>query len=164
MKKLVFCLFILCSSFCFSQKIKKYNEYKSIYNSQLQCLGVGTPGSYLLEVGISQKRKKPDYEKAKKSAIFSVLFNGISGNIDYGCDPQKPILNVDSFEKNLKYFEDFFEYGKFAQFVSISNDEFVKLSKIKKGYKLRLKLIINYETLIKKLESDGIRIGLGNYF
>lgn len=146
-------------------KGKKYREYQSIYNAQLKCLGVGSPGSYSVEVGVSQRRKKPDFAKAKKAAVFSILFNGITGYTDYGCDTQKAILNVDAFEENAEYFKSFFETGKYAQFVSSSNEEFVKVSKLKRrGYKIRLKVVVRYDDLRNKMEKDGLRKGLGSFF
>ena len=145
-------------------KGKKYKEYKSLYNAQLKCLGVGSPGSYSVEVGVSQRKKRPDFEKAKKAAVFSILFNGITGYTDYGCDTQKAILNVDAFEDNAEYFKLFFETGKYSQFVSSSNEEFVKVSKLKKGYKIRLKVVVRYDDLRNKMEKEGLRKGLGSFF
>ncbi len=157
-------LFICVNSQERALKGKKYREYKSIYNSQLKCLGVGTAGSYNVEVGVSQRKKKPDFAKARKGAVFSVLFNGFPGNYDVSCDTQEPILNADAFESNPDYFESFFETGKYAQFVSSSNDEFVKVSKLKKGYKIRLKVVVRYDDLREKMEKDGLRKGLGSFF
>ena len=145
-------------------KGKKYKKYKSLYNAQLKCLGVGSPGSYSVEVGVSQRKKRPDFEKAKKAAVFSILFNGITGYTDYGCDTQKAILNVDAFEDNAEYFKLFFETGKYSQFVSSSNEEFVKVSKLKKGYKIRLKVVVRYDDLRNKMEKEGLRKGLGSFF
>ena len=58
----------------------------------------------------------------------------------------------------------FFETGKYSQFVSSSNEEFVKVSKLKKGYKIRLKVVVRYDDLRNKMEKDGLRKGLGSFF
>ena len=164
MNKIFFLLIFFSHLFSYSQTKKDYKQFKTFYNSELKCVSIGTPGTSTVEVGIIQKNKKPNYEEAKKSAVFSIIFNGVIGNTSVGCDPQSSLLKEDDFEKNLKYFKTFFESGKYSQFISLSNDEFIKISKLKKGYKLRLRMVIRTRDLSEKLESDGIRKGLGNYF
>lgn len=36
---------------------KKYNEFKSIYNSQVECLGTGTKGVFVFKTIIVQRKK-----------------------------------------------------------------------------------------------------------
>ena len=141
----------------------KYKEYRSIYNAQVECLGVGSSGVYSLKVGVSQRKKKVDYDKAKRAAVFSVIFNGVPGGSN-GCYSQDPILEPDAFEENFAYFKDFFDTGKFMQFVSLSNEEYTQSIKMKKGWKLRMDVIINYEQLTQKLKKDGLYKGLDSFF
>jgi len=141
----------------------KYKEYRSIYNAQVECIAVGSPGTFALKVGVSQRKKKVDYDKAKRAAVFSVIFNGVPGGSN-GCYPQDPLLNEDAFEKNFAYFQDFFDTGKFVQFVSLSNEEYIESIKMKKGYKLRMDVVIRYDNLKEKLKRDGMLSGLDSYF
>ena len=129
----------------------------------LECIAVGSPGTFALKVGVSQRKKKVDYDKAKRAAVFSVIFNGVPGGSN-GCYPQDPLLNEDAFEKNFAYFQDFFDTGKFVQFVSLSNEEYIESIKMKKGYKLRMDVVIRYDNLKEKLKRDGMLSGLDSYF
>ena len=173
MKNILTSIFFLLSICMFSQNNKdvsrslegkKNKEFKSIYNAQVECIGVGAQGIFTVEAGVSQRKKKPDFSRARKAAIFSVLFNGIPGAYDYGCNPQPAILSVDSFEQNAEYFESFFETGKYAQFVSVANEEFAKITKLKKGYKVRLKIVVRYDDLKDKMKKDGLQTGMGDFF
>ena len=50
------------------------------------------------------------------------------------------------------------------QFVSLSNEEYIQSIKMKKGWKLRMDVIINYEQLTQKLKKDGLYKGLDSFF
>ena len=162
--KYLILIFIFSFSFNSLNAQKKYNEFKSIYNSQVECLGTGTKGVYVFKTIIVQKKKRPDFEKLKKSAIFSVLFNGIPGVPSKGCITQNSLLNVDDYEKNIKYFEDFFENGKFSQFISLADQSNALVLKMKRGYQIAMTVTVRRDDLAKKLEADGIRKGLSSYF
>lgn len=157
-------LFMGVTLISYSQKGKKYNDYKSIYNAQVECLGTGTKGVFVFKVFTTQKGRKPDFEKSKRAAIFSVLFNGIPGVPSTGCNTQPPILNSDDFEKHQEYFNDFFESGKFSQFISLADQANTDVFKMKKGYQIGLSVTVRRDELAKKMEQDGIRKGLNNYF
>lgn len=143
---------------------KKYNDLKSIYNAQVECLGTGAKGVFVFKVFTTQSGRKPDFEKSKRAAIFSVLFNGIPGVPSVGCDTQPALLNSDDFEKNQDYFNDFFESGKFSQFISLADQANVDVFKMSKGYQIGLAVTVRRDDLAKKMETDGIRKGLKSYF
>lgn len=166
MKSLKYLILIslLCISFSSLNAQKKYNEYKSIYNAQVECLGTGTKGVFVFKTIIVQRKKRPDYEKLKKSAVFSVLFNGIPGVPSKGCITQNSLLDTDDYENNIKYFEDFFENGKFSQFISLADQSNALVLKMKGGYQISMTVTVRRDDLARKLEQDGIRKGLSSYF
>ena len=143
---------------------KKYSEFKSIYNYQVECLGTGTKGVFVFKTIIVQRKKRPDYERLKKSAVFSVLFNGIPGVPSKGCITQNSLLDSDDYENNIKYFEDFFDNGKFSQFISLADQSNALVLKMKGGYQIAMTVTVRRDDLARKLEQDGIRKGLSSYF
>ena len=72
-------------------KGKKYKEYKSLYNAQLKCLGVGSPGSYSVEVGVSQRKKKDLIsKKQKKQLSFQFFLTELLDILIMAVTPKKP--------------------------------------------------------------------------
>jgi hypothetical protein len=165
MKNVFMIIFLLgVTLVSYSQKGKSYDDYKSEYNAQVECLGTGTKGVFVFKVFTIQKGRNPDFEKSKRAAIFSVLFNGIPGVPSNGCLTQPPILSADDYEKHQDYFNDFFESGKFSQFISLADQSNTDVFKMKKGYQIGLSVTVRRDDLAKKMEQDGIRKGLSNYF
>lgn len=160
-------LFLIITVFSgFSQK--RYLDLKSEYDSSVECLGTGTDGVLVFKVFILNKKRKLDTTKMKKAALFNVLFNGITGVPSVGCKTQPPLLKDSDYEKNSDYFKDFFKTGKFLQFISYSNSatpDIVKMNNNKfKGYRVGMTVTVRRDDIAKKLEEDGIRKGLSNYF
>ena len=58
MKSLKYLILIslLCVSFSSINAQKKYNEYKSIYNAQVECLGTGTKGVFVFKTIICKEK------------------------------------------------------------------------------------------------------------
>jgi hypothetical protein len=163
-KVLVFTAILICST-VFSQK--KYKDFKSEYNAQVECLGTGADQVQVLKIYSFNKSRNVNeevYAKIKRSAIFTVIFNGIPATPSTGCAYQPPLLNEDAYEANLAYFEDFFKGGKFAQFISLSDQSSMDIIKMGKGYEMSMGVTVRREALSRKLEADGIRKGLGSAF
>lgn len=162
MKNIIILIVLLISSSSYSQK--KYKDLKSEYNAQVECLGTGVKGSFVFKVYTSQRKRNPDLSKSKRAAIFTVIFNGIPGVPGVGCDTQPPLLSEDAYEQNKEYFDSFFNTGKFSQFISLSNSGSPDIVKMNKGYEIGLNVTVRRDALSKKLEDDGIRVGLRSIF
>ena len=102
--KYLILIFIFSFSFNSLNAQKKYNEFKSIYNSQVECLGTGTKGVYVFKTIIVQKKKRPDFEKLKKSAIFNKRSAFFFSNPEIFLKFCKNLINFVKFCKILQLF------------------------------------------------------------
>jgi hypothetical protein len=165
MKNILFVAALLICGTVFSQK--KYKDLKSEYNAQVECLGTGADQVQVLKVFSFKKKRKvkeEDYAKIKRGAIFTVIFNGIPGTKSTGCAYQPPLLKEDAYEQHSEYFDDFFRNGKFAQFISLSNQSSMDIVKMGKGYEMSMDVTVRRDALSRKLEEDGIRKGMSSAF
>ena len=125
----------------------------------------GTESSYLIQITSYVPDLRLALDQAKRNAIHSVLFKGISGN-NLGCTTKDPLVKDSNYESNFKYFEDFFynttQYQKYvtAPSGSAESSETYKV-KGKKNYRVTFIISINVDELRKKLEFDNIIQKLG---
>ena len=125
----------------------------------------GTESSYLIQITSYVPDLRLALDQAKRNAIHSVLFKGISGN-NLGCTTKDPLVKDSNYESNFKYFEDFFynttQYQKYvtAPSGSAESSETYK-EKGKKNYRVTFIISINVDELRKKLEFDNIIQKLG---
>ena len=148
---------------------RKANEDTMNWKYEIECMGVGIEGTYLIKVWSYSKKTKVAMAQAKKNAIHGIIFKGFLGGKD-GCTSQKPLArNSNLFAEKKDYFESFFEdNGKFLQFINVTNDGSVPIQdviKIKKRYyKVGVIVSVNKDELRKELESTGIIRGLSSGF
>ena len=148
---------------------RKANEDTMNWKYEIECMGVGVEGTYLIKVWSYSKKTKEAMAQAKKNAIHGVIFKGFLGGVD-GCTSQKPLArNSNLFNERKDYFESFFEdNGKFLQFINATNDGSVPVQdvlKIKKRYyKVGVIVSVNKDQLRKELEKAGIIRGLSSGF
>jgi len=102
-------LLILGFSLISNAQSKKERKaiYDSQYNYEIQSLGVGQDGTKLLKIwGYGKKPDDAVYE-AKRNAVAAVIFRGIpAGN---GAATTPSILPIDGYEKNMEFFDDFYQ-------------------------------------------------------
>ena len=81
---LVILLFV--STIVFSQGKRRTSEKQNMkWNYDLECVGVGNQGEYLVKVFSfyrKKKRKGLDLELAKKNALHGIIFKGINSKRD----------------------------------------------------------------------------------
>lgn len=156
---LIFTLIISILSISNAQTRK---DLKAIYNSQysyeLMCLGVGQDGTKAIKVwGYGKTAEKAAFN-AKKDAVAAVIFKGVPGG--NGAAPTPPILGPDGYEKHEAFFDNFFNAGgMYLSFINITNDgapSGTDRIKMNKGFKVAIYASVNFDSLRKYLEEQGI--------
>ncbi|MDR2138887.1 MAG: hypothetical protein LBP50_05005 [Tannerella sp.] len=154
-------LFILLSvSYASAQRSKRTaDRYTREWRYEIEAVGVGTQGTYLIKVWSYSKKSNLAIEQAKKNAVHGVIFKGFTGM--QGVSGQKPLTTNSNLEEEKKdFFEPFFaDGGKYMKFVSITNDGSIAAKdrlKTGKEYKIGVIVSVNVSLLRKDLEDAGI--------
>lgn len=147
-----------------SRKAKK--DTKS-WRYEIEPVGVGTQGTYLLKVWSYSKKSKIAIDQAKMNAIHGVIFRGFTGIS--GVPGQKALSREPNLEDSQEsFFKTFFKKGgDFMRFVSITNDGSIAPEdrlKVGKEYKIGVIVSVNVSQLRKYLEDKGIIKKLGSGF
>jgi hypothetical protein len=134
---------------------------------EIEPVGVGTKGSYLIKVWSYAKKQNAAIEQAKKNAVHGVIFRGFTGM--NGAAGQKPLTNNPNLEEEQRdFFNAFFaDGGKYMKFATISNDGSIAARdrlKVGKEYKIGVIVSVNVSELRKDLENAGIIAKLGAGF
>ncbi|MDR3268173.1 MAG: hypothetical protein LBT83_03805 [Tannerella sp.] len=157
---------LLSVSYGYAQKGADKNTYQWRY--EIEPVGVGTQGTYLIKVWSYYKKPNVAIEQAKKNAVHGVIFKGFAGM--HGVSGQKPLAgNSPNLEEEKKdFFDPFFaDGGKYMKFVNISNDGTIAAKdrlKVGKEYKIGVIVSVNVDLLRKDLEDAGIIKKLGAGF
>lgn len=147
---LFICLFVYC---CYSFSY----DFKTSY--EISCAGEGKTGYYLVEVSAFVTKKGDiNNELTKKCAIHGVLFKGYAGGND--CVSKPAMIKDENIEKlHSDYFKTLLE-EKYGYYTSMAND-FVKVVKVGKQYKVTTIVQVNASQLRKDLERDKIIRSIG---
>ncbi len=132
---------------------------------EIECVGTGSEGSYLIKVWSYSKKATVAIEQVKKNAVHGIVFKGFAG-AGQGCTSQKPLTNNPALEQErADYFDDFFDDGgKFMKFVSASGDGNAQVMKVGKEYKVGVVVSVMKDQLRKDLEAAGVIKGLSSGF
>ncbi len=173
MKQLVVAVVLVTAAifpdYSVAQAQKKADRQTREWRYEVQCMGVGVDGTKLLKVFSYSKKPSVATEQSKKNAVHAMIFQGAPGNSAAGCPTIKPLASSPSLEQEkADYFDDFFaEGGKYAKFVTLSNDGAVAAEdrmKVGKEYKIGVVVAVMYDQLRKDLEAAGIIKGLSSGF
>ncbi|WP_271405800.1 hypothetical protein [Tenacibaculum soleae] len=158
-------LFITIFAFSLNTNAQKRKNKKTKdtheWRYELDCMGTGKQGTYLIKVWSYSKKPRLAIEKAKRNAVHGVIFKGFAAG-KQGCKSQKPLARNSNLENEKKsFFTDFFkDGGKYMKFVTASNDGAVaagdRLKVSKKMYKIGIVISVNKDELRKELENAGI--------
>ncbi len=133
---------------------------------EIEPVGVGSQGTYLIKVWSYSKKPIVALEQAKKNAVHGIIFKGFLGV--NGIPGQRPLTNNPNLEiEQAEFFKNFFDGGKYMKFVNISNDGAVAAEdrlKVGKEYKIGVVVSVNVAGLRKDLEDGGILKGLSSGF
>jgi hypothetical protein len=133
-------------------------------NYQTECVTIETEGYVTIKIWDMKKGAKYKPEQARKDAIHSILFSGISGSA--GCSMQSPILSKIEEQDNFKTIEKSFfaKNGKWSTFTRSSTTETTLPVKLgDKNWKV-YQVSISKSELRKYLEEKQIIKSLTNGF
>jgi hypothetical protein len=150
-------------------KTKKADEATEKWRYEIECVGVGTNGTYLIKVWSFSKNANVAIEQAKKNAIHGIIFKGVVGGGQSRCATQKPMaasLNVEAEKATFfdRFFGDGGEYMKYVNVTSSGNIAATDRLKVGKEYKIGVVVSVMKEELRAYLESQGIIRGLNSGF
>lgn len=150
-----------------AQSKRKANKDTKEWRYEIEAVGTGVQGTYLVKVWSYSKKPEVAIEQAKKNAIHGIIFRGFSGKS--GVTGQKALTNnVNLEEEKSEFFDPFFDNGgKYMKFVSITNDGSIAAGdrlKVGKEYKIGVIVSVNVSALRKDLEDAGMISGLSNGF
>lgn len=150
-------------------KTKKAQKDTEAWKYEIECVGIGKPGTKVIKVWSYSKKAKVATKQAQKNAVHGIIFQGYAGG-GQGCTTQKPLVNDPSIEQQKKeFFDNFFQLdgGKYNKFVSHSSDATPEVIGVKiKGYKYKVGVVVTVMTnnLRKDLEAAGVVRGLSSGF
>ena len=137
------------------------------YRYEIECVGTGVQGTYLIKVWTYSKKAKIAIAQSKKNAVHGVIFKGFSGG-GQGCTSQKALASYDVEEKNNEFFDKFFsDSGDFNKYVSVTNDGTIDPDdrlKVGKEYKIGIIVSVLKDQLRSDLEKAGIIKALDSGF
>ncbi|HRZ97484.1 MAG TPA: hypothetical protein P5084_08010 [Paludibacter sp.] len=134
---------------------------------EIEPVGVGTQGSYLIKVWSYSKKPQVALDQAQKNAVHGIIFRGFLGIS--GVPGQRPLTNNPNLEvEQAEFFKNFFANGgKYMKFVNVTNDGAVSAEdrlKVGKEFKIGVIVSVNVAGLRKDLEDAGILRGLSSGF
>lgn len=146
---------------------KKADKDTKNWIYEIEPVGVGTQGSYLIKVWSYSKKPQVAIDQAQKNAVHGIIFRGFLGVA--GIPGQRPLTNNPNLEvEQAEFFKNFFANGgKYMKFVNITNDGAVAAEdrlKVGKEYKIGVIVSVNVAGLRKDLEDAGILRGLSSGF
>jgi len=148
---------------------KKANLETVQWRYEVQGVGTGREGTYLLKVWSYSKSPQVAIEQAKKNAVHGIIFKGYVG-VKQGVSTQKPLVNsLVAAKEHEQFFKKFFaDGGDYMKYVSMATDGAVAASdrmKIsKKEFKIGVVVSVRKDELRKELERQGIVKGLSSMF
>lgn len=166
----IFAICTLLVTNVFAQKKKAENETLEFRYEAEATTGQAVQGYVLLKVYTYSKDKNVALTLAGRNAVHAVLFKGCADNNDNArIKGTKPIIsNVNAYEENKKFFEEFFkESGNYQKYIQLVNNGIPgpgDIIKVGKEYKVGVKVLVNKTALRKAMEEAGIIKALGGGF
>lgn len=158
----------LCYSVTVSaQAKKKADKQTAAWRYEIEAVGTGVQGTYLVKVWSYSKKPNVAIDQATKNAVHGIIFKGFAGK--QGVPSQKPLTtNVNLEEEKADFFKPFFSTGgKYMKFVNVTNNGAIAAEdrfKVGKEYKIGVVVSVNVAALRKDLEDAGIIKGLSSGF
>jgi hypothetical protein len=137
------------------------------YRYEIECVGTGVEGTYLIKVWTYSKKPKVAIAQSKKNALHGIIFKGFAGG-GQGCTSQKNLCPPAAEEQNIDFFDKFFEdNGQYMRYVSESSDGAIAAEdrvKVGKEYKIGIVVSVMKDQLRKDLETAGVIKSLDSGF
>ena len=158
MRKLLFCFMtfiVLMLTSCSTSK----NMTSSVRQYEVETLGVGTDGTYLIKVTdyFRTTDERVYLDGLKKDAVHCVIYSGIpAGN---GSMKQPALMTNDTrIEGNEELLDNFFEQNLYLNFINSVVNSSKTITKIQgsKDYKISAGISVNKDDLRKYLIDNNI--------
>lgn len=154
-------------SFTMAQTNAKANKDTENWRYEIEAVGTGVQGTYLIKVWTYSTKPDVAIEQAKKNAVHGIIFRGFSGK--QGVPGQKALTpDVNLEQEKAEFFKPFFANGgKYMKFVSLTNDGSVGAGdrlKVGKEYKIAVIVSVNVAALRADLENAGMLRSLNSGF
>lgn len=162
MKRYIILLLLLCFSSQALLAKKKVDRETFAWRYEVEDIGqTGKQGTAIFKVWTYAKKKDVALMQAAKNAAHAIVFKG------YGI--QKPLATDGTvYENNRAFFNDFFRTGgDYQQFVTLVNNgalEAGDVIKLKKEYKVGVKVVVRKDDLRKYLEKAGVIKAMNSMF
>lgn len=148
--------------FCVSMSaFAKANDQKQY---EIEITEIGQPGELVVKVWCYSKKANISESVFKECAINGIMFKGLN---DSGRMKGRKPLVVDGYDNHKDYFDDFFGSGEYQKYARIAINGYVEqnsLVKVGKLYKVGKIVVISFNELRSRLESDNIIKGLNSGF
>lgn len=140
-----------------------YARIKGLSSLRYEIEGVGTgkPGTFLVKVCIYSKKPNVTPEQIKYAAVHGVIFKGFSGD---GFASQKALAKPEIESQKSDFFNSFWENGDYLAYATIVNSVADRVKISNKQYKLGAVVSVSKDSLRKYLENIGIIRGLNTGF
>lgn len=146
MRKLYFTIILLLVSTCFCAC---WAQDKEFIDYQISSAGVGTQGTFLVNVTITTKKKDFEERLLSYAAVHGVLFRGCDAKI-------RPLAGSPMAEQqHADFFKDFFDNGMYVNYVSIVPSSKSQM-KSGKTYKTTATVQVMKDMLRKDLENAKV--------
>jgi hypothetical protein len=169
--KFLFLFLLVCAlvfnTNAFSQARKKADKDTKNWRYEIEGVGEGKEGTYLIKVWTYSKKSNVAIEQAKKNAVHGIIFKGYTG---VGRVTGQPALATDpgvEFEK-ADFFDPFFDdNGGYMKYINVTGDGSVSpedVLKVNKEYKIGVIVSVKKDMLKKDLIAAGVVRSLSSGF
>jgi hypothetical protein len=156
MNKLSLFIMVITLGMCCARSMAK--DDKTEYNYELTRAGVPgvksrDPNFVIFVVYSYGKKERVTTEVCKRNAIHGVLFKGLPA--EDGMSAVPALLGSETYEAHKDYFDDFFK-SSYLQYLEETNKGMHDVMKLKKEYKIGMKVRVNLKALKERLRQDKI--------
>lgn len=159
MKRYILFLFLSLAFVVSNAKDKSdLNKY------EIEIAEIGQPGMLVIKTWCYSKKANISEDEFKECAIKGVMFKGLN---DSGRMKGRKPLVIDGYDNHKDYFDNFFKNGEYQKYVRMAMNGYVEqnsLMKVGKLYKVGKIVVISFNELRARLESDNIIKGLNSGF
>lgn len=139
----------------------KVNRADQPWSYEVESMGVGADGTYVLRVWTYWRTPDLPVEEAKKNAVHAVIFRGIpAGN---GATAQPALRSAELTPEETVFFDSFFQSG-YQRFIGSVNSAIQVTQTGRKEYRIAVTMSVTKDNLRKFLEEKGMIKSLSSGF
>ena len=149
---------LLCINVSASAKGDNKRQY------EIEIAEIGQPGELVVKVWCYSKKPNINESVFIECAVDGIMFRGLN---DSGRMKGRRPLVADGYENHKEYFDDFFKNGEYQKYARVAMNGYVEqnsLVKVGKMYKIGKIVVVSFNELRARLETDKIIKGLNSGF